>query len=92
MLSGRAQGLCELRGPSSFPKISTCKGWGSLGLSFLRMRMRYMPIIFANLASGTYFQATFGINYYLEKTFLALTFLEMTFNSSFSSSSTLVSL
>ena len=54
--------------------------------------MRYMSIIFANLASCTYFQATFGINYYLEKTFFALTFLEMTFNSSVSSSSMLVSL
>ena len=54
--------------------------------------MRYMSIIFANLASCNYFQATFGINYYLEKTFFALTFLEMTFNSSVSSSSMLVSL
>lgn len=85
-VSGGVRGLCERGGPCSFPKRSTCKRYGSLRLRFLRMTMRYISIIFANLASCTYFQATFGINYYLEKTLFTLTFLEMTSNSSVSSS------
>ena len=85
---GGALGLCEHGGPSSFPK----RRWDSLGLSFLRMTMKYMSIIFINLVSCTYCQATSGINYYLEKTFFALTFLEVTFNSSLSSSSSSASL